>query len=415
MTTSEGEQGPNQPVEAGFDTAVERLDSENPTILAFYREDGRRDRLAREVPCDGALRGMVVGVKDLFRVDGLPTTAGSTLPAELFAGEESWVVSVLRAAGALVLGKTAMDEFAYCEPPPTRNPRDVTRTPGGSSGGSAAAVAAGMCPLAIGSQTLQSTILPAAYCGVVGYKPSFGRWPFDGVGLAPSFDTVGFLADDIALVDRVAAAVLPGWRQRTATKPVIGVPDSWGVRRLHTEGWTAFARHVDMLRYAGFEIRTSSVPWNEDMLGWSAVVGDLMRAEFAEVHRDWFDRYGELYRTRTAEAVERGRGVPAARVTECVARRDSLIDELRAVTEDRGIDCWICPAAGSVAPPHGDDGDSWMTCFWSLAGWPAVSVPIFDGDRGLPHGLQVIAPHGRDEQLLQWAVDIHAALGSEVG
>ncbi|MGI8680522.1 MAG: thiamine pyrophosphate-binding protein [Jatrophihabitans sp.] len=92
-----------------------------------------------------------------------------------------------------------------------------------------------------------------------------------------------------------------------------------------------------------------------------------------------------------------------------------LVVDRAAHSQESGIDCWICPAAGSVAPPHGDDGDSWITCFWSLAGWPAVSVPIFDGERGLPHGLQVIAPHGRDEQLLQWAVDIQTGLGSDVG
>lgn len=398
---------------ASWVEAVERLDAANTTVLAFLDEPDRRERLARDVPPDGPLHGVPVGVKDLYRVDGLPTAAGSALPAELFEGAQSWIVSVMRSAGAVVLGKTAMDEFAYCEPPPTRNPRDLTRTPDGSSGGSAAAVAAGMCPLALGSQTLHSTIGPAAYCGVVGYKASFGRWPFDGVPAAPSFDTIGLLADDVATVTR-AATELPGWKPDEASRPVLGVPDPWGVRRLHTDGWTAFARHVDMLREAGFEIRPSTVPWNDDAAGWLSVIGDLVNAEFAEVHRDWFDRYRHLYRPYTADAIERGRAVQSDRVEQCRERRRSFIDALDAVTEERGIDCWICPAAGSVAPLFdGSTRDTWMTCFWSLAGWPTVNIPIFDGEGGLPHGVQVVTRHGHDERLLHWAAAIHRALRSD--
>src|SRR4051812_44415716 len=187
--------------------AVDRLEAVNPDVKAFLDEQDRRDRLARTAPVAGPLQGLPVGVKDLYRVDGLPTRAGSTLPEELFAGEQSWIVSQVCGAGGVVLGKTAMDEFAYCEPPPTRNPLDLTRSPDGSSGGSAAAVAAGICPAALGSQTLHSTIGPASACGIVGYKPSFGRWPFDGVGLSASFDTLGFLADDLASLTRVVSVL----------------------------------------------------------------------------------------------------------------------------------------------------------------------------------------------------------------
>lgn len=395
---------------AGWEEAVDRLEAANSSVLAFLPELDVSDRLGSDVPADGPLHALPVGVKDLYRVDGLATTAGSVLPPELFEGEQSWIVSLLRAAGAVVLGKTAMDEFAYCEPPPTRNPRDLTRTPDGSSGGSAAAVAAGMCPLALGSQTLHSTIGPAAYCGVVGYKASFGRWPFDGVFAAPSFDTLGFLAADVATVTR-AARLLPGWKPDATTKPILGVPDAWGVRRLHAEGWTAYGRHVDALRDAGFEIRTSPVPWNDDVAGSSSVIGDLVNAEFAAVHRDWFDGYRQLYRRYTADAIERGRAIQGDRVAECLDRRRSFIDALDRATQDLGIDCWICPSAGSVATPfEGAIRDTWMTRFWSFAGWPAVSIPIFDGPAGLPHGAQIVAPHGRDERLLQWAAAIEAAL-----
>ena len=416
MTSSNSQQA-GSPPELWVE-AVDRIEATDPLVLAFVDEADRRGRLACEQPEDGPLRGLPIGVKDLYRVDGLPTAAGSMLPVELFEGEQSWIVSALRAAGAVVVGKTTTDEFGYSEPPPTRNPRDLTRTPGGSSAGSAAAVAAGMVPLALGSQSLLSTIVPASYCGVVGYKPSYGRWPFDGVVAAASFDTLGFLGQDVATVTR-AVSVLPGWTPEATERPILGVPHVWGVRRLHTEGWKAFGHHVEVLRDAGFEIRTAPVPWNDDWAELVPVIADLLNAEFAVAHREWFGRYRQLYRPKTADAIERGLAVDDKRLAACSLRRRSFIEELSVATESVGIDCWICPSAGSVAMPFDDSiRDSWLTMFWSLAGWPAISIPIFDGKGGLPHGVQVVVRHGQDEQLLPWAGELHrvfqesAAVGS---
>ena len=390
--------------------AVDRLEAIDPTILAFHPEPDVRGRLARQSLPEGPLHGLPLGVKDLYRVDGLPTTAGSALPPELFDGEQSWVVSLLRDAGAFVLGKTAMDEFGFSEQPPTRNPRDLSRTPDGSSSGSAAAVAAGICSVALGSQSLHSTIGPAAYCGVVGYKPSYDRWPFDGVPMSPSFDTLGILGVDVQAVTEVAS-VLPGWDSDPVRRPVLGVPHVWGKIKLHTEGWTAFARHVRALRTAGYEVRSSEVPWNEDIFGWSSVITDLVLAEMADVHRDWFGRYRELYRPMTVQAIERGLTVASSRLAECKERRRAFIDELEAATASMEIDCWICPSSGSVAPPlEGSGRDTWLTRFWSFSGWPLASVPLFDGEGGLPLGVQLAAPLGRDEELLQWAAEIHGTL-----
>ena len=354
----------------------------------------------------GPLRGIPVGVKDLYRVDDLPTQAGSRLPAQTFEGAESVVVSRLRAAGASILGKTAMDEFAYCEPPSTRNPRDLRRTPGGSSGGSAAAVAAGMCPLAIGSQTLQSTIVPASYCGVVGYKPTFDRIPFNGVALAPSFNTVGFLASSVETLRFAVAQVLPGWRAEppVGRRPVIGIPPQWGRRRLHAEGWAAFDRHAHALEAAGFELRRAEVPWSGHLDHWAAVIRDLLHGELAEIHARWYADHAEAYRPRTRQAVERGQAVSSERLQECRAAREAFAALLERATIRAEVDCWICPATGGVAPEGYEyTGDSWLTSFWSLAGWPSISIPVFDGTDGLPHGLQCIAPAGRDEQVLDWA------------
>src|SRR5262249_46707292 len=149
---------------------VARIEEADARIRSLMPEPGRAQRLARETAAaiDGPLRGVAVGVKDIFHVDGLPTTAGSTLPTDELAGPEAAVVSLLRGAGAIVLGKTVSTEFALMEPGPTRNPHNLAHTPGGSSSGSAAAVAAGLCPLALGAQTIRSTVRPPAFCGLVG-------------------------------------------------------------------------------------------------------------------------------------------------------------------------------------------------------------------------------------------------------
>ena len=196
----------------------DRIEAIEPTIQAFLPEPHRRARLLAEAevlqsrfPDPGdrpPLYGVLVGVKDVFVVDGFPTQAGSQLPAELFVGQEATCVSLLRRAGALIAGKTISTEFAYFEPGPTRNPHNPDHTPGGSSSGSAAAVAAGFCPLALGTQTIGSTIRPAAFCGIIGFKPTYGRIPTPGLILCSvSLDTVGFFTQDISGTVLVASLI----------------------------------------------------------------------------------------------------------------------------------------------------------------------------------------------------------------
>jgi Asp-tRNA(Asn)/Glu-tRNA(Gln) amidotransferase A subunit family amidase len=403
-------------VEAAVASALGRLEAIDPDIRAFVDEPDRRGRLEADACPDGPLHGVPVAVKDLYRVDGLPTRAGSRLPASVFEGEESSIVTDLEQAGAVVLGKTDMDEFAYCEPPPTKNPRDPRRTPGGSSGGSAAAVAAGICRLATGSQTLQSVVVPAAYCGVVGYKTSFGRPVFDGIPLVPSIDSVGFLASSVADVRTAASAIVPDWNDPSSSSspPVLGTLEPWGDPSLVGDGWRAFASHVELLRGRGFELRPTSVPWNDPDVRreWGARVFDLLLGEMAIAHAPWFDRYADLYRPSTAEAVRGGRKITAERIRECRDARSELAGELEDLAAAAGIDAWVCPSARGVAPiGYQDTGDATMTGLWSYAGFPAVSLPIFDGPDGLPLGIQVVTTSGHDEQLLAWAAHVETALG----
>ncbi|WP_374205528.1 amidase family protein [Streptomyces sioyaensis] len=183
--------GADDPV-AAMHRSCDRIDDVDPQVRAFVPEAGRRTRLleaARKRAAAGAceaagrpaLYGVPVGIKDIVHADGLPTRAGSALPPEVLGGPQATVVDRLCAAGALIAGKTVTAEFAVTAPGPTRNPHHLAHTPGGSSSGSAAAVAAGMVPLAIGTQTVGSMIRPAAYCGVVGFKPTYGRIPVAGV------------------------------------------------------------------------------------------------------------------------------------------------------------------------------------------------------------------------------------------
>jgi Asp-tRNA(Asn)/Glu-tRNA(Gln) amidotransferase A subunit family amidase len=397
--------------------ALRRLESVDPSIEAFVSEPTRRHRLESSPSGDGPLQGVAVGVKDLYRVDGIPTRAGSQLPAAVFEGEESSIVTTLRDAGATVLGKTAMDEFAYCEPPPTKNPRDPERTPGGSSGGSAAAVASGICRLAVGSQTLQSVVVPAAYCGVVGYKASFGRAPFDGIPLSPSLDTVGFLAQTVADLRADVASLIPDWRETGPTAPpILGVLEAWGAPEIVADGWSAHRRHLETLRDRGVELRPVVVPWNDpgSLRDWGRRVGDLLHGEMALAHAGWFDRFAHLYRPRTAKAVQHGRTIPAERVLEGRRARGDLAALLQDSASASGIDAWVCPATVGVAPiGYEETGDGTMTAFWSYAGFPSITLPVFDGTDGMPLGIQLVAPPGRDEQLLVGAEQLEAMLAHD--
>jgi Asp-tRNA(Asn)/Glu-tRNA(Gln) amidotransferase A subunit family amidase len=234
---------------AAIDRLEERFAEVEPGILAFVPEEGRFSRLRREADELLArypeteerppLCGVLLGVKDIFHVEGLPTRAGSRLPLEELAGPEAAVVASLKAAGALVVGKTVSTEFAYFAPGPTRNPHAPDHTPGGSSSGSAAAVAAGLCQLALGTQTIGSISRPAAFCGIVGYKPTHERISREGViPLSPSLDHVGLLAPDVPGLAAPAELLCQDWRPgvKSSDRPVLGVPEGRYLERATPEG-----------------------------------------------------------------------------------------------------------------------------------------------------------------------------------
>lgn len=391
---------------------AERLLEREPEVRAFVEEPGRGARLRREAaelaarfPEPGArppLYGLLVGVKDIFRVDGLPTRAGSRLPPYELSGDEAECVTALRAAGALVAGKTATTEFAYFAPAPTRNPRALAHTPGGSSSGSAAAVAAGLCDLALGTQTIGSIGRPAAYCGVVGWKPSYERISRAGVfPLAPSVDHVGLFAGDVATIARTAPVVVRGWRDTAlaARGARLGVPLGPYLERLSPEGKVHYSGVCVQLRDCGWDV--VEVPVMTDFDDVDARHRLIVAAEAAVVHVDLFARFAELYAPKTAELIRRGQGVSPSELELALAGRGRLREELHAAMEERGLDLWISPPATGPAPFGLEaTGDPVMNLPWTHAGLPTLVVPAGASRDGLPMGLQLAARFGADEELL---------------
>jgi Asp-tRNA(Asn)/Glu-tRNA(Gln) amidotransferase A subunit family amidase len=401
----------------------DRLEVVDEKIQAFLPEPERRARLRRDAEIllqtypspesRPSLFGVPVGIKDIFRVDGFATRAGSQLPAELFAGDEAWSVQKLRKAGALVLGKTVTTEFAYFEPGPTRNPHNLKRTPGGSSSGSAAGVAAGLCPLALGTQTIGSVIRPAAFCGVVGFKPSYGRIDAAGViYIAPSLDHVGMFTQDVAGMRLAAAVLCRDWQATEANRlPVLGVPEGAYLQQTSEEGLRAFEEQVTWLERAGYIVRRVAA------LDYIAEITQqhraLMAGEMVQIHRGWFAQYEAMYRPRTAEMIRTGQQIEDKALAEARKMQMQLREALKRQMDEAGVDLWICPAAKGAAPEGIEStGDPVMSFPWTFAGLPTVSIPAGVSAEGLPLGLQCIGSYMGDESVLAWAERIADTLAT---
>ncbi len=397
-----------------LDRLEEHFEATDPSIEAFYPEPERFTRLRREAadlvalhPTPSgrpALFGIPVGIKDIFHVDGFETTAGSSVPPAELAGSQGAAVTTLVGAGALILGKTVTTEFAYFAPGATRNPVDPERTPGGSSSGSAAAVAADLCPLSLGTQTIGSICRPASYCGIVGFKPTYERSPRDGViPLAPSVDHVGCFTTDVAGAELAAAWFCRDWNQAPPTrKPRCAVPESPYLGRAARPARERLRLACEHLVGLGFDVR--GVPVMEDFDAVEARHRSLVAAEAAAVHEHWYAEYGDTYHAKTRELIEAGLGLSPEDLASARAGRLQLRDELETAMDSHGIDLWLSPAAPDGAPRGLDStGDPVMSLPWSHAGLPSVSLPLPCEGTELPLGLQVVGRWGTDEELLAWA------------
>ena len=396
-----------------------------PEVLAFLPEEDRfarlrleADALRKRYPRPGArphLYGLPIGVKDIFHVAGFPTRAGSQLPPEILAGPEAACVTALKNAGALIYGKTVTTEFAYFAPGPTRNPHDPAHTPGGSSSGSAAAVAAGLVPFAFGTQTIGSITRPASYCGVVGFKPSYDRISKAGViPLASSLDHIGFFTPDVASAQLMAGILCQGWREIIAArKPVLGIPEGPYLRKADAEMLAHFEAVCQRLHSAGYRVkRMPAMPDFEDIYTRHNLI---TAAEAAQTHQTWFAEYGDRYHPKTADLIRRGQATSPERLVEALQGCEQLRGELTALMDEHNIDLWLSPSAPDAAPRGLDStGDPVMNLPWTHGGLPTLNIPSGFNEAGLPLGLQVAARWHADEALLQWALELEAIVSLKV-
>lgn len=378
-----------------------------PAIEAWAHFDAERAiqaaeaadaRLASGAPAR-ALEGVPVAVKDIIDVAGMPTRMGSPILAQNVARASAECVAQLEAAGAIVLGKTVTTEFAYYTPGKTRNPWNVAHTPGGSSSGSAAAVASGMVAGALGTQTNGSVIRPAAFCGIVGYKPGHGSVSNHGtLDPWPSVDHTGVLARSVADAAMLAHAIAAPGAAIPADVPEVSAPKLAAVR---SPVWNeaepaqrlAFARAIQRLQAAGATVTERELP-----------------AEFDQAHA--------TMRTIMAYGAHAYFGrLRAERGADMSAQLRALIDEGAAISEEkfraaRGLqdklktafaayvaayDAVVTPPAPGEAPATlAQTGNPAFCTIWSLLGVPAVTVPAELGPAGMPLGLQVVAPYRAD-------------------
>lgn len=402
-----------------------RVLQQEPSIQALLPDEGRFDRLYDEAEAlvlsypdlinRPLMFGAPLGVKDIFYVDGFSTQAGSRLPAETFQGREANSVSRLRDAGALFFGKTVTTEFAYFSPGPTRNPHNPEHTPGGSSSGSAAAVAAGFCHIAVGTQTIGSIIRPASFCGVVGLKPTYDRISREGViPLSPSLDHVGFFVPDVESALNAARVLYADWDEpmEPVKQPRLGVPSGAYLESVSAVSQNHFERLYQRLEDAGYEIQ--QIQTMPDFADIRARHDVILGAEAAQVHAEWFRSHENLYSPKFTELIHRGRQISESQLQDALAARENFRAGLRKTFLDNNIDLWVCPSTIGTAPKGLEStGDPVMNLPWTQAGLPALNLPAGNSQEGLPLGLQVVGNWYEDESLLFWAKDLEMVLKTQ--
>jgi Asp-tRNA(Asn)/Glu-tRNA(Gln) amidotransferase A subunit family amidase len=303
------------------------------------------------------------------------------------------------------MGKTVTTEFAYFTPGPTRNPHNPAHTPGGSSSGSAATVAAGMCSLALGTQTIGSVIRPAAFCGAVGFKPTYDRIPRDGViPLSPSLDHVGFFTPHVETAKRVASVLIEDWGlETTGRRPTLGIPEGPYLACASDYALACFNAICQSLTDAGYELCRVRVM--DDFEEIRNRHDAILSFEAAQVHKEWFAKHENLYSSKFFDLIKRGQQITNYQLH--LKGRDTFRDQITQTMDENQIDLWICPPTIGPAPKGLDStGDPVMCLPWTQIGFPAINIPTTKTEEGLPMGLQLVGKWGADESLLAWAEEI---------
>ena len=402
--------------EAVMRDCLERIEAREVALSAWASFDpdlAMAEARARDnAPAKGVLHGVPIGVKDVIDTNDLPTEMGSPIYAGYRPGNDAACVSLLRAAGAIILGKTITCEFAGMTPGATRNPLDTNRTPGGSSSGSAAAVADHMVHVALGTQTRGSILRPASYCGIVGYKPSFGLVARGGLKFAAeSFDTIGALArtiDDAELSVSVLSGALAMKGAALSSPPSVGVCRD-GLERAEDETVQALEDAATRLGLAGARMREFSFPCDvEDFTAATKIINDVERARATAW--EW-QTQPELISERMRTCIEAGLATPfdeyvsAMRlIGDCRARIYADFDE---------IDVVLAPCVNGEAPAGLDyTGDPFFQGLWTALHVPTISLPTHRGPNDLPVGIQLVGNKYEDKALLAAARWVFACLRS---
>ena len=399
---------------------LERISEREPQVLAWSHV-ASQSALARARALDqgahqGLLHGLPIGVKDLIATADMPTTYGSPIYAGHQPAHDASCVALARAAGAVILGKTVTTEFATFEPNPTRNPHNTAHTPGGSSSGSAAAVADGMVPLALGTQTAGSLTRPAAYCGIVAFKPSFGGINRAGVKpLSDSLDTVGTLARDVPDAALFAAAL--SGRSHWPVRPlaeVLGRPLRVGLCR--TPQWphalpetqAAVEQAASKIgRTAGMTLRELSLPADFEALVQAQT--HIQLAEQAQCLAYERLQHFERLSPRLQGIMNAGMAVTLAQYDQAQAWVARCRAQLADVFE--GVDVLLAPSAPGAAPRGLENtGDPIFCRIWTALYTPTVNIPAGHAPNGLPVGLQVVGPVAADALTLTAAHALHQLL-----
>jgi Asp-tRNA(Asn)/Glu-tRNA(Gln) amidotransferase A subunit family amidase len=406
-------------------SCLERARAVEPVLKAF--EVLPRDTTRRP----GPLSGIPVAIKDIIATADMPTTNGSPIYRDHVPAADAWVVERLRNLGATIFGKTVSTEFAYRQPGPTTNPWNRRHTPGGSSSGSAAAVAAGIVPLALGTQTLGSVVRPAAFNGVVGFKPSFGATPRTGVHpLSPSLDHIGFFArrvDDVAFALSLVGGGSDG-DPHGRPVPAFDVSVAHGLEPVHRprlaivrfaqwskaepEQQRVFDAAVLTLREAGAVLDELELP-QLDQAYWNTIT-TILGSEAAAIFESLVERYPDRTSEPLKELVRVGKSIGA---TDYLVAKAAQVKLRPAITTElSGFDAVLTLPAFGEAPLGLDyTGDAAYCAPWTLLGMPALSLPAGFGKHGLPLGIQIVGAYREDLRTLRVAKWVEAALKFDAG
>ncbi|TVP63636.1 MAG: amidase [Leptolyngbya sp. LCM1.Bin17] len=406
---------------------LDRIKQREPQVQAWQYLDADRV-MAQAINCDraiaqgtplGPLHGIPVAIKDIFATVDMPTGWGTPIHASQHLSYDAAVVERLRAAGAIIMGKTVSTEYALAKAGKTQNPHNSSHTPGGSSSGSAAAVAAEMVPIAIGSQTSGSVLRPAAYCGVVGFKPSFGTISRYGVmPVSRDLDQVGVFARTVADIAYIYSVLMAAdgrdpdclggvmtptpldFSSTPGQAPRLGLVRTSAWSEVEPEAQDTLLHSLDRCRRAGATIIELPLPAPWDT--YLATVDVLMACGAAINHGQDYDRHREAMSPQLCQVIERGRTYGSLAYA---AARQQVVDYSVALAPLLAqVDAVVTPVTQGTAPAGLDNTGSSMFCApWTMLGMPAISLPVGWGINHLPLGIQLVGTRGQDWALLEVA------------